>query len=280
MDNLLKSSAADQGRAVAAGTDPRDLTEAYLAAIDAHPDRDRIYARTTPDRARAEAAAAAERARNGDRRGALDGVPISWKDLYDVAGVGCEGGTRLLKGRVPDADCEVVRRGTAAGTICLGKTHTTEIAFSGLGVNPMTNTPPNAVRPELAPGGSSSGAAVSTKLNLAALGIGSDTGGSVRIPAGWNDLVGLKTTAGQIPTTGVIALSPTYDTVGPLTKTVEDAALMWSVLADRPVPDWDGAAIDEDRIHVAETFVRDGCDVVYSFQRGAFCAVRSMLALL
>lgn len=260
MDELLTKSAADQGRAITAGADPRALTEAYLNAISVHPDRDRIYARTTPERARAEAAAAAERMKSGMSKGPLDGVPISWKDLYDVAGAGCEGGTQILKGRIADTDCEVVQRGSAAGTICLGKTHTTEIAFSGLGVNPKTGTPPNAIQPELAPGGSSSGAAVSTKLNLAALGIGSDTGGSVRIPAGWNDLVGLKTTAGQIPTTGVIALSPTYDTVGPLTKTVEDAALMYSVLADCPLPDWDGAALDEDRIHVAETFVRDGCD--------------------
>ncbi|MEM7188148.1 MAG: amidase, partial [Pseudomonadota bacterium] len=226
MDELRKTSAADQGRAIANGTtDARALTEVYLSAIAAHPHRDRIYVRTTPERARAEAAAAAERAKSGMLKGPLDGVPISWKDLYDVAGVGCEGGTKLLAGRIPDADCEVVRRGSAAGTICLGKTHTTEIAFSGLGVNPMAATPPNAIEPTRAPGGSSSGAAVSTKLDLAGLGIGSDTGGSVRIPAGWNDLVGLKTTAGQIPTTGVIALSRTYDTVGPLTKTVEDAAL-------------------------------------------------------
>ena len=261
MDEWLTRPASDQGRAIAAGKlDPRELTEAYLAAIDAHPDRDRIYARTTPARARAEAEAAAERARDGRRAGPLDGVPISWKDLYDVAGIGCEGGTRLLAGRVPDEDCTVVRRGTRAGTICLGKTHTTELAFSGLGVNPITATPPNAIRPELAPGGSSSGAAVSTKLGLAAAGIGSDTGGSVRIPAGWNDLVGLKTTAGLIPTEGVIALCRSYDTVGPLTRTVEDAANLFAVLADRSVADWDGAALTDEPLYVAETVALDGAD--------------------
>lgn len=261
MDDWLTKPAAEQGRAIANGTlNARDLTEAYLDAIERNPDRDRIYARTTPDRARAEAGEAAARAGSGMTAGPLDGVPISWKDLYDTAGVACEGGTRLLRGRVPDADCTVVRRGTSAGTVCLGKTHTTELAFSGLGVNPMTATPPNAIEPALAPGGSSSGAAVSTKLGLAALGIGSDTGGSVRIPAGWNDLVGLKTTAGVVPTDGVIALSPTYDTVGPLTRTVEDAALMFSILADQPIPDWDGGVLEDETFHVAESAVLDGCD--------------------
>ena len=261
MDDWLTRSASDQGRAIGSGTlDPRELTDAYLAAIDSHPDRDRIYARTTPDRARAEAAAAADRAASGRRAGPLDGVPISWKDLYDVAGVACEGGTKLLKGRVPDSDCTVVRRATRAGTICLGKTHTTELAFSGLGVNPMAATPPNAIQPELAPGGSSAGAAVSTKLGLAAAGIGSDTGGSVRIPAGWNDLVGLKTTAGLIPTEGVIALSRTYDTVGPLTRTVEDAANLFAILADAPVPDWDGGSLADEQLLVAETVALDDAD--------------------
>lgn len=261
MDDWLTRPASDQGRAIGAGElDPRDLTDAYLAAIGAHPDCDRIYARTTPERARAEAEAAAGRASDGRRAGPLDGVPISWKDLYDVAGIACEGGTRLLAGRVPDQDCTVVRRATRAGTVCLGKTHTTELAFSGLGINPITATAPNAVRPELAPGGSSSGAAVSTRLGLAAAGIGSDTGGSVRIPAGWNDLVGLKTTAGLIPTEGVIALSRIYDTIGPLTRTVEDAANLFAILADRPVPDWDGAALTDETLHVAETVAFDGAD--------------------
>lgn len=262
-------SASQLGRAIGEGKlDARELTEGFLAAIEAHPERDRIYARTMPDRARAEAQAAHGRVASGSRVGPLDGVPISWKDLYDTAGVATEGGSRLLAGRVPEADCTVLKRGTAAGTICLGKTHTTELAFSGLGVNPMTATAPNAIEPHRAPGGSSSGAAVSTKLGLAAAGIGSDTGGSVRIPAAWNDLVGLKTTAGVVPTEGVIALSRIYDTVGPLTHSVEDAAHLFAMLADQPVPDWDGAALTDEVLHVAETVVFDGADpeVVEAFQ--------------
>ncbi|MEL7468024.1 MAG: amidase family protein [Pseudomonadota bacterium] len=261
MQDWLKMSAADLGRAIEAGQiDPRALTDAFLDAIDAHPARDDIYARTTSERARTEALGAAKRAAANFRKGPLDGVPISWKDLYDTAGVGTEGGTRLLKGRIPEADCTVLQRATDAGTVCLGKTHTTELAFSGLGVNPMTGTPPNAIEPDRAPGGSSSGAAVSTKLGLAAAGIGSDTGGSVRIPAAWNDLVGLKTTAGLIPTDGVIALSRTYDTVGPLTRTVEDAAHLFAILADMDLPDWDGASLGDETFHVAETIVFDDAD--------------------
>lgn len=265
----LTRSATDLGRAILKGEiDARELTEMFLDAIAGHPQRDDIYARTTPARARAEAAAAADRARSGLRAGPLDGVPISWKDLFDTEGVATEGGTRLLAGRVPDRDALVLRRATAAGTVCLGKTHTSELAFSGLGVNPMTGTPPNAIRPDCAPGGSSSGAAVSTKLGLAAAGIGSDTGGSVRIPAGWNDLVGLKTTAGLVPLEGVIALSPSLDTVGPLTRTVEDAAHLFAILADAPVPELADAALADEPLHVAETVVLDGCDdwVVEAFE--------------
>jgi aspartyl-tRNA(Asn)/glutamyl-tRNA(Gln) amidotransferase subunit A len=257
----LNRPAAALGRAIAAGQiDARELTEAFLDAIDAHPARDDIYARTTPDRARAEAADAADRARRGMPASPLDGVPLSWKDLFDTGGVPTEGGTALLAGRVPERDALVLQRATRAGTVCLGKTHTSELAFSGLGVNPMTGTPPNAIRPELAPGGSSSGAAVSTKLGLAAAAIGSDTGGSVRIPAGWNDLVGLKTTAGLIPLDGVLPLAPSLDTIGPLCRTVEDAALLFAIIADAPVPELAGAAAADEPLCLAETVVLDGCD--------------------
>ena len=192
-------TAADLGRGIAAGViDPVDLTEVYLAAIDAHEHRDRIYARVTHDRARAEAKAAAVRAASGFRRGPLDGVPVSWKDLFDSAGIGTEAGTALLAGRVPTRDAKVLETATAAGLVCLGKTHMSEIAFSGLGLNPITATPPCVNDAGAVAGGSSSGAAASVAFGLAAAGIGTDTGGSVRIPAAWNDLVGLKTSHGRL----------------------------------------------------------------------------------
>ncbi|MGB5069169.1 MAG: amidase family protein, partial [Albidovulum sp.] len=162
MTDWRSKSAGDLGRAIGRGDiDPVDLTETYLAAISAHDSRDRIYARLTESRARSEAKAAADRAKAGMRRSPLDGVPISWKDLFDSAGVATESGTRLLKGRTPTADAEVLRNATAQGLVCLGKTHMTELAFSGLGLNPVTATPPNINDPALVPGGSSSGAATS-----------------------------------------------------------------------------------------------------------------------
>jgi aspartyl-tRNA(Asn)/glutamyl-tRNA(Gln) amidotransferase subunit A len=249
-------TAADLGRGIAAGViDPVDLTEVYLAAIDAHEHRDRIYARVTHDRARAEAKAASERAASGFRRGPLDGVPVSWKDLFDSAGIGTEAGTALLAGRVPTLDAKVLETATAAGLVCLGKTHMSEIAFSGLGLNPITATPPCVNDAGAVAGGSSSGAAASVAFGLAAAGIGTDTGGSVRIPAAWNDLVGLKTSHGRLSLEGVVPLCLTFDTVGPLCRSVEDAALLLAVLeGSRPV-DLGGADLAGMRLMVLDTIV-------------------------
>ncbi|MEM7505857.1 MAG: amidase family protein [Pseudomonadota bacterium] len=230
MDDWQTAGAAALGRAIEAGLDPRELTERFLAAIAADPDASLIYARTTPDRARAEAAAAHQRQQQSGRLGPLDGVPISWKDNVDMAGVATEAGSRLLAGRIPQADAPALSHATAAGLVCLGKTHMSELAFSGLGFNPMTATPPNAIDRRRVPGGSSSGAGVSVAKGLAAAGIGSDTGGSVRIPAAWNDLVGLKTTIGAISCDGIVPLSTTFDTPGPLCRTVEDAGLIFAAL--------------------------------------------------
>lgn len=238
MDDWRWMTATALGEGIASGAiDPVALTETYLDAIAAHPMRDRIYARVTSDRARAEAAAAAARARAGLRRGPLDGVPISWKDLFDTAGVATEAGTRLMAGRTPDADAEVLRNATAAGLVCLGKTHLSEIAFSGLGLNPMTATPPNVNDAETVPGGSSSGAAASVAFGLAAAGIGSDTGGSVRIPAAWNDITGFKTTHGRLSLAGTVPLCLTFDSVGPLCRSVQDAALLTAALEGSRAPD-------------------------------------------
>ncbi len=233
-------SACALGAAIEKGTaDPVALTERFLDRIASEDPDHVVYLRTTPKRARAEAAAARERARAGLRRSPLDGVPLSWKDIYDSAGVATEMGTPLLAGRVPSHDATVLARASAAGLICLGKTNTVQFALGGIGTNPHTGTPANAVMTDVprAPGGSSSGAAVSTARGLAAAGIGSDTGGSVRIPAAWNRLVGLKTSVGVLPTDGVLPLSPSLDTVGPLTRTVADAAHLFAIMAARkPVP--------------------------------------------
>lgn len=258
MAEWRRMSAGELGRAIGRGEiDPQDLTAAFLDAIRTHDYRDRIYARLTEDRALAEAAAASKRAKAGLRLSPLDGVPISWKDLFDTAGVATEAGTKLLEGRVPAADAEVLRNATAQGLVCLGKTHMTELAFSGLGLNPMTATPPNVNDPALVPGGSSSGAATSVGFGLAAAGIGSDTGGSVRIPAAWNDLVGLKTTSGRLSLKGVVPLVERFDTVGPLTRTVEDAALLLAALEGGRPADLRGATLKGARFLVLDNVAHD-----------------------
>ncbi|PCD76329.1 amidase [Pseudothioclava arenosa] len=255
--DACKLGAAEQGRLIAAGQlDPVELTEAYLEAADA--EGARIYARLTPERARAEAEAARTRARQGVRRGPLDGVALSWKDLFDTAGVATESGSRLLEGRVPGRDAEVLEAAALAGTICLGKTHMTELAFSGLGVNPSTATPPNAHDPRLAPGGSSSGAALSVAKGLAAAAIGSDTGGSVRIPSAWNDLVGLKTTHGRLSLRGVVPLCKRFDTVGPLARNVEDCAHLLAAMEGRRCPDLRDATLAGVRLLVLEGLPFEG----------------------
>jgi aspartyl-tRNA(Asn)/glutamyl-tRNA(Gln) amidotransferase subunit A len=258
MQDWLGRTAADQGRAIGSGDlDPVDLTQAYLDAISAHPMADRIYARLMPRRALAEAGAARDRAQSGQRLSLLDGVPISWKDLFDTAGVATEAGSALLKDRVPDRDAEVLRNATAAGLVCLGKTHMSELAFSGLGLNPVTATPPCVNDHAAVSGGSSSGAAASVAFGLAACGIGTDTGGSVRIPAAWNDLVGLKTTSGRVSSHGVVPLCEKFDTVGPLSRSVEDAALMLAALEGRQPADLRGAGLQGRRLAILKTVVMD-----------------------
>ncbi|NDR58588.1 amidase [Aliiruegeria sabulilitoris] len=258
MDKWLTMTAADLGRGIGVGdVDPVALVDCYLDAIARHEFSPRIYARTTAERARAEAAAAGARARSGLRLSLLDGVPISWKDLFDTAGVATEAGSALLKGRVPEADAEVLRNATAAGLVCLGKTHMTELAFSGLGLNPITESPPCVNDLDAVSGGSSSGAATSVAFGLAAAGIGSDTGGSVRVPSAWNDLVGLKTTSGRLSLRGVVPLCARFDTVGPLCRSVEDATLLLAAMEGRKPADLKGASLSGKRLLVLETAALD-----------------------
>lgn len=258
MQDWLWMTAADLGRGIGSGEiDPIELTETYLAAIDAHELSHRIYTVVTHDRAREEAKAASARAANGQRLGPLDGVPVSWKDLVDSAGIVTQAGTRLMDGRVPDADAEVLRNATAQGLVCLGKTHLSEIAFSGLGYNPMMETPPCVNDPGAVPGGSSSGAAASVAFGLAAAAVGSDTGGSVRIPSAWNDLVGLKTTHGRVSLNGVVPLCLTFDTIGPLCRSVEDAGLMLAALEGAKPADLAQSDLKGRRFAVLKTIAMD-----------------------
>lgn len=235
-------SALALGRQIGEGKlDPRTLVRETLGAA-AGAERGMIVHSLT-ERAFSEADAAQARVKTGTRRSPLDGVPIAWKDNIDVTGAPCEAGSRMLKGRRPEVDAPVVARGVRAGLVSFGKTGMTELAFSGLGLNPWAGTVPNAFdkkTPRL-PGGSSAGSGVAIGSGLCALAAGTDTGGSVRIPAAWNGAVGLKTTAGLIPINGIVPLSPSYDTVGPIARSVADAAALFEILAGETAIDLGGA---------------------------------------
>jgi len=165
--------------------------------------------------------------------GPLHGVTVAIKDLFDIAGRPITGGSVALPPRTSTVTATAVDRLRAAGAIVLGKTHTVEYAFGGWGTNTTMGTPWNPwdLAVHRVPGGSSSGSAVAVAAGMACAALGTDTGGSVRIPAGLCGLVGLKTTHGLISRHGLIDLCPTHDTVGPMTRTVKDCALMLDVWA-------------------------------------------------
>ena len=258
MDHWATMTAADLGRDIEQGrVNPVDLTEYFLDTIAAYPIAARIYARTTATRARGEAMAAAARAKSGLRHGPLDGVPLPWKDLFDTAGIATEAGSALLKGRTPTTDAAVLTTATLHGAICLGKTHLSELAFSGLGLNPVTATPPCINDPDAVAGGSSSGAAASVAHGLAPAAVGSDTDGSVRIPAAWNDLVGLKTSHGLLPTSGTVPLCDRFDTIGPLARDVRDCALLLALLQGRKPATLAAITLPNTRLLILETTALD-----------------------
>ena len=179
------------------------------------------------------AAAAADAARlRGHAAGPLHGIPVAVKDIVDIEGRITTGGSKVWEKRVSPVTATLVRRLVSAGMIVLGKTHTVEFAMGSFGTNQHMGSPWNPWDLEVhrGPGGSSSGTGVAVAAWLAPWGIGTDTGGSVRIPASWCGLTGLKTTIGRVSTFGVLPLSTTLDTPGPLTRSVEDAALLYNLL--------------------------------------------------
>ena len=236
MSDFNSLTASELGDLIGKGEiDPVELTEYFISQIDLSPIGKKIYSTVTSQLALKQAKDSKARANLGRRLSSLDGVPISWKDLFDIKDYPCEAGSDLLAGRLANKKAKVYNFAEAHGLICLGKTHMSELAFSGLGLNPVKETPPCINYPEAVPGGSSSGAATSVAFGLAAAGIGSDTGGSVRIPAAWNDLVGFKTTTGKLSLDGVVPLCSRFDTVGPLTKSVEDAARLFGIMGGKEI---------------------------------------------
>lgn len=189
-----------------------------------------------------EAAQAAEKAyQSGHRIGPFHGIPFALKDLIDIEGRITTGGSKVMSERISPATATIARRLLAAGGILLGKTKTVEVAMGGWGTNEHMGTPWNPWDLQIprTPGGSSSGSGVSVAAGLAGCAVGTDTGGSVRIPSSWCGIVGLKTSEGLLPTDGIIPLSHTLDTPGPMARCVDDVSLMFEVMAGRHPIDTD-----------------------------------------
>lgn len=195
--------------------------------------------------------------------GPLAGMPISVKDLFDIQGEPTLAGSKaMLDAPRAAKDAEIIRRLRNAGAIIVGKTNMTEFAFSGLGLNPHYGTPANPWRraERRIPGGSSSGAAVSVADGMAVAALGTDTGGSVRIPAAMCGLVGFKPTAQTLPMSGVLPLSTSYDSVGPIANDVYTCALVYAVSAGREPGTIDDIPLSSISLGVAKNYVLDQID--------------------
>ena len=255
-------SAAEASRLLSAGdATSAELTAAVLARIEETEPAVHAYAGVMAETATSDAEQCDKELSQGRRRGALHGIPVAVKDLCFTAGFATEAGSRVIAGFVPDYDAVVVKKLRSAGAVIVGKTVTHEFAY-GQDVPPTRN----AWDRSCYPGGSSAGSAVAVAVGSAFGAIGTDTGGSIRVPACVNGVVGLKPTHGRVSRKGVFPMSPTLDTVGPLTRTVEDCAIMLGAVAgrlddedvwalDEPVPDYtaelrtelDGVTIGIDR---------------------------------
>jgi aspartyl-tRNA(Asn)/glutamyl-tRNA(Gln) amidotransferase subunit A len=232
MSEFACMPAAELSRRIEAGSlDPRDLARTFLNRATGAGRALNAFVTICEDSALAAAAKAADRARSGKRLGPLDGVPVAVKDNMDVAGVPTSNGFGGGPWRMPKEDSELVRRLRAAGAVILGKLNMEEGALGPTSNNPHYGRVENPYRLGHTPGGSSGGSGAAVAAGLCCAAMGSDTGGSIRIPASYCGTVGLKPSYGLISTRGVVPLSYGLDHVGPLTRTVEDAALMLSAMA-------------------------------------------------
>ncbi len=269
----MKSDLIATRQAVQAGRlHPQDVAEGCLALAQS-PACNHVFMQITPDALRHTAT------RAGVASSPLAGLAVSIKDLFDVQGQTSKAGSVVLETQRPaQSDCLAVARLRAAGAGLIGRTNMVEFAFSGVGINPHYGTPAawdalsdqavGAPGQPHAPGGSSSGAAVSVATGAAFIGLGSDTGGSIRVPAALNGIVGFKNTARRVPTQGALPLSTTLDTVCAMTRTVRDAILAHEVLSARQVPRGQ-QPLSGYRLAMVKTVMQDGMDttVTRAFER-------------
>jgi len=252
------------------GLDPVGLAEETFAAIRSVPDQS-IFVSLLEERAMAEAAASSKRIRDGRSLGLLDGIPVAWKDLFDIEGLATTAGSTILKTAAPaNRDADVVAALAGAGMVSVGRVNMSEFAFSGLGINPHYGTPQNPASTDGArlPGGSSSGSGVAVASGLVPVSIGTDTGGSVRIPAAFNGIVGYKATRGRYSMRGVFPLSKSLDSLGPLCRTVQDAVWIDAAMRGLSAPDVRRGSVEGLLLVVPETIVFDDAEagVVSAFE--------------
>ncbi|MDK4735518.1 amidase [Rhizobium sp. CNPSo 3490] len=219
--------------------DPVDVAETVFESIANYPDK-AVFTTLLEGRAMEEARASSKRLRAGRSLGLLDGVPIAWKDLFDIEGLPTTAGSIVLASDTPAGrDAAVVGLLRQAGMVAIGRTNMSEFAFSGLGINPHYGTPVNPRGTDLPriPGGSSSGAGVAVAAGLVPVAMGTDTGGSVRIPAAFNGIVGYKATRGRYTMDGVYPLAKSLDSLGPLCRSVRDAVWIDAAMRGLTAPD-------------------------------------------
>jgi|SRR5665213_456856 len=270
----LASALAGSGKAFS-----RSMVEDCLTRIgDTKGQGSRAFLKVHAEQARAAATYHDQARRHGSAASPFAGIPISIKDLFDIAGDVTSAGSVVLRNAEPASrDAIAVARLKATGFIPVGRTNMTEFAFSGLGINPHYGTPLNAFDRGTSriPGGSSSGAAVSVTDGMAYAALGTDTGGSCRIPAALCGLVGFKPTARRVPLKGVLPLSTSLDSIGPIASSVACCATLDAVLAGEPPTDLPTFPLDGLRLAVPQTLVFDGIDATVS---AAFAAAQSRLS--
>ena len=230
---------------------PVDATEAVLTRIEQLNPKLNAYITVMAEQALADARAAADEIASGRYRGPLHGVPVGVKDLCATKGVRTTAGSKILADNVPDEDSALVERLRAAGAIIVGKTHLHEFAFGATGVNPHYGPCRNPWDTERITGGSSSGSGVAAATGMCFAAIGSDTGGSIRIPSALCGVTGIKPAYGRVSVRGTIPLSWSLDHLGPMARSARDCAIVLSAIAgydaadessaDAPVEDWAGA---------------------------------------
>jgi aspartyl-tRNA(Asn)/glutamyl-tRNA(Gln) amidotransferase subunit A len=236
-----------------------ELTKACLQQIEALDSGINSFITLTAESALEQARAADSELQTGKSRGPLHGIPIALKDLIDVAGVRTTAGSALYANNIAGKDAEVTRRLRAAGAVLLGKLNLHEFAYGGSGVISHYGPVKNPVNPQYITGGSSSGSAAALAANFCYGAIGSDTAGSIRLPAACCGIVGFKPTFGAVSTEGVVELSHSYDHVGPMARTVTDARAIWEVIRKTAHP-VQQTAIRNIRVGVLRKFFFDELD--------------------